>query len=326
VARIKFIDRTRAYIEQEARRVPPFLNRFHPPMSRGAGLYDILFFFYQGMTSPRFTLAAMAMAYRFFFALFPALILIFTLIPFIPIPDLRAQVLILMAEIVPQDSLGFVNLIVDEFFAKPSPGIIYLNIGLMLLSALSGIKVMMSAFSKEEKDLFRRRNFLRYNFVALMIFLVLLLLFSLMVGSMIGLEYLIGLRTTAVQADGSSVVTILLRILYWIVLFVAGQAAMSVTYYLGPAMHRRWSFITPGSLVAGVLVLLAITGFRLFFVNFTDYNKIYGSLGAIMLLMVWFYWISIVLLIGFELNAAIDRAGFTSKAGDLTEKTNDLGG
>lgn len=305
--------------------MPPLLNRVHPPMARGAGLYDILFFFYKGMTSTRFNLAAMAMAYRFFFALFPALILVFTLIPFVPVPDLRARVLLLMSEIVPQDSLGFVYHIVDEFFAKPSPGIIYLNIGLMLFSALSGIKVMMAAFSKEENELFRRRRFLRYNFVALMIFLILLLLFSMMVASMITIEYSIHGWENSAHPASHTVSTVLLRILYWVVLFVTSQLVMSVTYYLGPAMHRRWNFITPGSLVAGVLVLLAISGFRIFFVNFTDYNKIYGSLGAIMLLMVWFYWISIVLLIGFELNTAIDRAGYSKKLIVPDEKTNDLG-
>jgi membrane protein len=326
VARIKFIARCRKWVERELLRVPPMLNRIHPPLSRGAGLYDILYFFYQGLASTRFNLAAMAMAYRFFFALFPALILIFTLIPLVPVPDLKPRVLQLMSEIVPQDSLGFVYHIVDEFFAKPSPGIIYLNIALMLFSALSGIKVMMAAFSKEENELFRRRHFLRYNAVALMIFLILLLVFAVLVGSLILIEYWILAWQNAGQADSSGISTVLLRILYWIVLFMAGQVAMSVTYYWGPAMHRRWNFITPGSLTAGVLVLLAINGFRLFFVNFTDYNKVYGSLGAIMLLMVWFYWISIVLLIGFELNAAIDHAGVAKLKANSPDKTNGLGG
>lgn len=278
-------------------------------MGRGAGLYDILYFFYKGMSNSRFNLAAMAMAYRFFFALFPALILIFTLIPYVPIENFRAQVMSLMYDIVPRDSLGFVYRIVDEFFAKPSPGVIYLNIGLMLFSAMSGIKVMMAAFSREENELFRRRHFIRYNLEALVILLTLLLLFFFVVGSVITIEYFIHKWETSIYAASERFSIILLRILYWVVLCAAGQVAMSITYYLGPAMINRWNFITPGSLVAGVLILLAITAFRLFFVNFTDFNKVYGSLGAIMLLMVWFYWISIVLLIGFELNSAIDRAG-----------------
>jgi membrane protein len=326
LARIKFIARCRKWIERELLRVPPALNRIHPPLARGAGLYDILYFFYQGLASTRFNLAAMAMAYRFFFALFPALILIFTLIPYVPVPDLKARVLLLMSEIVPENSLGFVNDIVDEFFAKPSAGIIYLNIALMLFSAVSGIKVMMAAFSKEENELFRRRHFLRYNVVAVMIFLILLLVFAVMVGALISIEYGILSWQDAADPGKHGLSTVLLRILYWVVLFAGGQVAMSVTYYWGPAMHRRWNFITPGSLTAGVLVLLAINGFRLFFVNFTDYNKIYGSLGAIMLLMVWFYWISIVLLIGFELNSAIDHAGVAKLKANSPDHTNGLGG
>jgi uncharacterized BrkB/YihY/UPF0761 family membrane protein len=76
-------------------------------------------------------------------------------------------------------------------------------------------------------------------------------------------------------------------------------------YYLGPNTRKRGRFFSPGAVAGSILILLAVTAFRLFFAQFSNYNKVYGSLGAIMVLMVWFYWISIVLLIGFELNAAI---------------------
>jgi membrane protein len=279
-----------------------------PPGLGGAGLYDVLRFFFQGMTDRRFTLAGMAMAYRFFFAVFPALILVFTLIPYFPVEDLQERVLEFMQNIVPGDSMGFVSEVVEEFFDKPSPGLIYLNLGLLLFSSLGGIKVMMQAFSKDN-ELFQDRNFIRHNFVAFIILILLLVLFLMMLGVLIAGE----LGTAWLlenQKASPELVANIFRVFYWLVIFLALEVGVSILYFLAPAIKNRWNFFSPGSLLGGVLILLAISAFRIFFARFADYNKIYGSLGAIMVLMVWFYWISIVLLIGFELNSAIEAAKY----------------
>ena len=303
----KVIARIRGFITEKLKPLPEFLNRFHPPGMKGAGLYDVMRFFVAGLSSPRFNLSAMAMSYRFFFAMFPALILLFTLIPLVPVDNLKAEVLLLLATVVPEDSLGFVYRIVDEFFSRPSAGVIYLNLGLLLYSAMSGIKVMMQAFTKDDTT-FRKRGFLRQDLVALGIFVFLLTIFAVMLSLLISGEYLIKYLSTHHIITKNGFQFFLLKGLNILIQFLAMQVAVSVVYYFGPSLHDRWKFFSAGSIISGVLILLAITGFRLFFVNFADYNKIYGSLGAIMVMMVWFYWISIVLLIGFEMNAAIDRA------------------
>ena len=162
------------------------------------------------------------------------------------------------------------------------------------------------AFSKNN-DLFKNRNFIRHNAVALMIIVILLVLFSVMLGVLVAGEYATYyLLENNIMEDG--IVAVLFRVFYWLILFIGVEVAVSVLYYLGPATHIRWKFFSPGSMLGGILIVLAVTAFRFFFVQFADYNKIYGSLGAIMVLMVWFYWISIVLLVGFELNAAIAAA------------------
>lgn len=300
------LNRIRHRVKRTVQRFYLLLNRMRPPGLGGAGLYDVARFFFQGMTDRRFTLAGMAMAYRFFFAVFPALILVFTLIPYFPVDNLQDRVLEFLQTVVPGDSLGFVSEVVNEFFDKPSAGLIYLNVGLLLFSSLGGIKVMMRAFSKDS-DLFEDRNFIRHNAVALMIMVLLIVLFLIMLGVLIagelGTAYLL-----KNQKASPELVANIFRVFYWLVIFLALEVGVSILYYLAPSTKFRWKFFSPGSLVGGVLILLAISGFRTFFARFTDYNKIYGSLGAIMVLMVWFYWISIVLLIGFELNSAVEAA------------------
>lgn len=264
---------------------------------------DFLVFFWQCLTDRKFTLGAMGMAYRFFFAVFPALILIFTVIPYIPIDDLQSEVMDFLATVVPADSLGFMNLVIKEFFNRPSPGVIYLNLGLLLYAAMSGIKAMMYAFSKDS-ELFTKRNFLRVNAVSLLIFIVLLFIFLFMLGLLISGElFIYYLNDQGIIRE--VIVSYIIQGFYWLIVLSGLQAAFSVLYFLGPETTERFKFFSPGSFLAAGLTVLAITAFRLFFTNFTNYNKIYGSIGAIMVLMVWFYWLSIVLLVGFEVNAAI---------------------
>ncbi len=280
------------------------LNRVRPSFLGGAGLADILVFFFKGATHQRFTLNAMAMAYRFFFGVFPGLILIFTVVPKIPVPNLQGQVKGLLMAVVPGDSLGFIDTILGEFFSKPSAGLISINIILLLFSSMSGIKVMMSAFSKDSHH-FARRNVLVFNFVALILLLGMLVIFMGTIALMVLQEVSVNYFEKQGIISGGSWESFFIRAGFWLLIFIALLLAVSFLYWLGPNTRKRGRFFSPGAIVGSVLILIAVTGFRIFFAQFTNYNKIYGSLSAIMVLMVWFYWISIVLLIGFELNAAI---------------------
>lgn len=299
--------RIRKAARARTKALPRILNKVHPPGMRGAGLYDVLDFFWISLQNPRFNLAAMAMSYRFFFAVFPTMILIFTLIPFIPIPHLKEELLLFLGTIVPQDSLGFIYHVVNEFFQKPSAGVISLNIALLMYSATSGISVMMQAFAKDHPG-FKKRNFFHGTAVAFAIAMLLFVLLLMMLFLHVGSEFFIKSLVENGHVPKDGIWVFIFRCLNYVLLFFSLQIAVSVIYYFGPFMDKRWKFFSPGSITAGLLVLLANVAFQFFFVNFTDYNKVYGSLGAIMLMMVWFYWLSIMLLIGFELNAAIDRA------------------
>ena len=283
------------------------LNKIRPAFLGRAGLADVLVFFVKGMVQQKFTLGAMAMAYRFFFAVFPGLILLFTMVPVIPIPNLKEKMMETIGAIVPGDTMGFMDRILNEFFAKPSAGLIYLNIALLLFSTMGGIKVMMMAFSKENEH-FKNRNFLKTNGIAFVLLVGLLTIFLGTIALLVFQEFAISWLETQKIISGAGWEGTFVRGMFWLVIFLALLVAVSFIYYLGPSTKKRGPFFSPGAIASSVMVLIAVTAFRLFFSQFANYNKIYGSLSAIMMLMVWFYWISIVLLIGFELNAAILEA------------------
>ena len=178
------------------------LNRFRPRWLGGAGFFDFLEFFYQTTTDRKFALSAMGMAFRFFFAVFPGLILIFTLVPYIPIDNLQADVNEFLASVVPADSFGFVQEIVQEFFNKPAASVIYLNIALLMYASLSGVRSMLYALSKDTA-LFRRRNVFRVYGVSFIILIVLLVLFLFVIGLIAGGEFLASYLERAEMMDNA---------------------------------------------------------------------------------------------------------------------------
>jgi membrane protein len=289
------------------------LRKVKLPGFQGMGLYDVMRFFLTALMDSKFTLMASAMAYQFFFSLFPILLMTYIVLPYFPIEGLSDQVFSYIEQFVPnpQETLASVNLEERlEAFAQRSPNIFLLVLSALLIlwGATRGIIAMMKAFTKKG-DVFKSRNVFQLYGISL---LILGILGALIVCSVVlqnlgswGLDILaesgwIGIATADIIGD------IWNFLLTLITIFVA----IATLYYLAPATQQRWNFISPGVIAAGVLILIAMIGLKYYFKNFADFDWIYGGLGAIILLMVWFYYISIMLLIGFELNAAIDLASY----------------
>lgn len=291
----------------------PFLNllvsmrKWQPPGFEGAGFYDVLKFLILSLSESKFNLMAAAMAYNFFFAVFPTLILMFILIPYIPIPHLKKDVLNLIATYVPKEEMRIVTSIVNEFFQKQGSGIILLNIFLALRSATRGIIAMMGAFAQHEVGKAKRRKIWNLYGTALVIFSVLVALVLLSIIFMnVGIFLVKWLMSY--RFFGNGIQPILLNLLNFAITYLLLLFSISLTYKIGSRRSKIWKFFSPGSILGGFLLLLTLFGLNYYFSNFGNYNKIYGSLGTIIILLIWFFYISIVLLIGFELNVAIDKA------------------
>ena len=82
---------------------------------------------------------------------------------------------------------------------------------------------------------------------------------------------------------------------------------ISIIYYYAPAIHKRWKFFNAGSITASILTISVTNIFSYYLVNFASYHKIYGSIGSLIALMVWLYFIALILIVGFEINASIDQ-------------------
>ena len=298
-----------------------YVNKIRPPGLGGVGMFDMSRFFLVALSDRNFTLAAAAMAFRFFFALFPGLIFLFTLIPHIPVDGLQDKILDFIANGIPMEGVNMVETIVEDVFSRSKFSLLSFNLVIMIFASVGGIKALLFAFSKEDDMVFQKRNIIFIHLVALEIFAVLNLAFF----ASFAIWFLGGYFSSELIEMGYAEqgwIVAFLRLGVSLGMFLVFFLTTSFIYYVGPETKERYSFFSPGGIVASTLILAAVYVFKYFISNFVNYSKFYGSLSTIMILMVWFYWVSSVLMIGFELNASIAiakkrgriRGGFRNRA------------
>ncbi len=295
-----------------------WMRKIHFPGYRGIDAYSVARFFFRGLNDPKFTLIGSALAYQFFFSLIPALLLVFVVIPWFPIEGLRDGIVQFITDILPEQFLGdegfdLVQKQVGEYFSNPpSIWLFILGLSLALWGATRGIIGLMKAFTKDDSA-FKRRGFWELYGTAFMIFFVLGGIIIISVTIQIGWAQLMTwlIREQKFPDEfGSFLRSGVLFLLTVLTVFLL----VAALYRLAPATRTRWKLFSPGANIAGLLTVIAIWALRYFFANFANYDRIYGSLAAIIVMLVWFYYISIVLLLGFELNAAIELA--SNRQGD----------
>ena len=287
--------------------VRKFESRFRVftlPGFDGIPFYDVLLFFVKEMKNNTIVTRAQAIAFSFFLAVFPFILFAFTLIPYLPIPNFQKNLIILLSDILPnQQSMEFIKTNIFDVINNPRFGILSFGIITAIYLSSNGVITMMRSFDKAYHN-YGRRNFFHQRWVALKLTFLLFFIFTaslivIIVGGIFTkwLLHIFGFLSFAS--------TVLVLGFKYVVVFFLFLYAISVIYYYGPAVKNKWKFITPGSILATFLSILISIIFSYYLKNFANYNKIYGSLGTVIILQIWFYINSLVLLIGFELNASI---------------------
>jgi membrane protein len=241
---------------------------------------------------------ARGMAFSFMLSMFPAIIFTFTLIPYIPIPDLKDQVMTSLSEVLPNSIYETVSGTILEILNIPHGGLMSFGFVFALYSATNGIMAMMEAFNLcySSAD---RRKFLK----KLMISFLIIILLTVIIVIAIGLTVFLSIYLHYLPGDKQ-----LIMFAKYVVVYLIFYIGISMIYYIAPAVHKRWSFFSHGSFIATMMVLGFTFLFSYYVDNFNSYNKVYGSIGALIGLMLWFNMISLMLLIGFEINACIEIA------------------
>lgn len=279
----------------------------------GIPLYDVTEFFIRGLTRGYITNRAAAVSFSFFIAIFPFLIFLFTIIPFIPIKDFQDSLLNLLSEVMPQMAWESVNVTITDIITKPRSSLLFLNLSLALYFASNGVNSLIEAFNNTY-HVIETRSVVKQYLISLFLVLIISLLLILAIGLMtFGSQILYWILPDTVE-EGAFVV-IVLNILKWITVLVLLLLAISFAYYYAPARSARYRFISAGSMLATLLIILTTLGFNYYVDNFSTYNLLYGSIGTVLIVLLWIYFNAISLLIGFELNVSIVHVGKRKKPG-----------
>jgi len=269
----------------------------------GVPLYDIIVFVVQEVQRDDILTRANSVAYSFFLALFPALIFMITILPFVPVEGIVDNIKIYLDTIMPSDAEGFLFDTLDDLTTIPRGGTLSLGAILALFFSSNGVLELMNGFDKTYSITFKKRGFVKKRLLALSLtvllgFLLIVSAVLIVLGNLI-LSYVFDIF------EMDRVSRIAFASVKWFAVIILIYSVISAIYRFGPALRRRSSFFSPGTTIAAIFTILISVAFSFFVNNFGTYNKIYGSIGAIIVLMIWLQIIALILLIGFELNAAI---------------------
>lgn len=273
------------------------------PGFKGLSLYDLLEIYIVGIIKGTFSSRASSIAYSFFIALFPFLLFILNLIPVIRIANFQNQFLGLIRRLLPPQTQDFFLPVIEDIALNPRNSLISVTFFLTLFLAANGVNSIFSAF-EYSVHVTINRNFFKQYFIAILVSIFLALLLLITVGSIVYGEFLINeLKTNAYIENDFIWVNILQYSIFVIMLYIA----IATLYHFGVKEGRETRFFSIGALVTTLLFLLTTYFFGVYINNFSQYNELYGSIGALLIMMFYIWINSNLLLLGFELNISLQR-------------------
>lgn len=277
----------------------------------GHSIYDVGKYFFRSMFLENLNIRATSLSFNFFTALFPALIFLLTLIAYLPIKGMKTQLIQQLAIILPKKTYEEISSTIFEILHKQNTGLLSFGFILTIYFASNSFHLMINTFNRrvaipQKKSWFHIRAkaiFMTFWMSILIILFLLLITWSFQIESYM----------EAHKWPLFSIYSILLTIFEYLLICALFLFAFSSIYYFAPSNHERWRFFSVGSIFTTVLSILTTFGFSIYVNNFDSYNKVYGSIGAILALMVLIYLNVMIILIGFELNASIDKVEISKK-------------
>ncbi|MFT4033692.1 MAG: YihY/virulence factor BrkB family protein [Siphonobacter sp.] len=272
----------------------------------GGSLYHLLRVLLTNILQFDIDQRATAVAYSFTLALFPTIIVLFTLIPYIPITNLDDIILRFFSEIMPNGLYREAEPTIRDIVSQKRGGILSLGFAFAIFSAMNGMIALMRAFNVTQRAP-EERSFLKTRLVALMLTGLLAMVLFVAVGVLIvgriAMEELAKSRVINIDSTYQYI-----QILSYFTVFTLLFVAVSIIYYFAPVLHKRWHFINAGSIITSILIIIITQGFSYYFSNFSSYNRVYGAVGTLIALMVWLYLVALLLILGFEINQSLDDA------------------
>jgi membrane protein len=276
------------------------------PGFRGLCLYDVVKFFSEQVNRIGLRDRASAIAFNFLMAIPAAAIFLFTLIPYFPIAkNMQDELFSFIQDVLPNsESRELIMTTMLDLFNKPKTGLLSIGFVLALYYSSNAMLGIIRTFDAS-LTIKRKRNFLHRRLRAIKLTLVLIFMIIAAILLVIGQGVLFTafLRWIGVQNTESNFWTDLLR---WCIVMMLFFLSIAYIYKYAPSLSKRWKLWSPGAVFATFLIALTTWLFSIWAQNFSSYNRVYGSIGALLIIMLLIFVNSLMLLIGYELNVSIN--------------------
>jgi membrane protein len=261
--------------------------------------------FYEAFWKDNCLAMAAQLAYYFFFALFPALLFIVALASYFPVTTLIDDLFRTMGSFMPPEALQLIADQMIKISGGEHTGLMTLGM-LLAVSSSSAAMVAIIDTLNNAYDVQEGRPWWKVRLTAILL-TVGVAIFILVSFALV----LVGPTLATKLAESMNLGPVFewtWKILQWPVLFALASLGIALIYYFAPDVEQEWVWLTPGSIFATTLWLAASLGFKYYVANWGNYTETYGLIGAVMILLLWFYISGLVILVGAEMNAEIEHA------------------
>lgn len=263
---------------------------------------------------------AAALAYYLMLSIFPAMIFLLSLLPYLSIANLQQAVMDLLNQSLPGETAKMFTDTVQGVVSQKRTGLLSIGALLTLWAASSGMFAVMQQLNitydvKEGRPFWKARGtaiLLTIGFGALIVSAFTLVI----LGGYIQ-------QWLASSVGGGGVVYAAFAVLRWFIIAAALTMALALTYYFAPDVKQKFKFVSPGSFLGVLLLVAASLVFKAYVDNFGKYNATYGSIGAVIVMMLWLNITGLVILLGSEVNSLIEH--YNPEGKDKGEKVEGQG-
>ena len=298
----KIVDNWKARLDA----VVEWTKRHTVPGFGRLSIFEVGSFFVKGMSNGTLGIRAASITFNFFLAVFPGLLFLSTLIPYIPIPNFQTELMDLLEQLIPSETFETIEETLADIVMYPRSGLLSIGCITTIVIVSNGVTAVIRAFNASTNT-HESRSFVNLRVSSLiMVGLITVLLataIALLIFGRTILAYLIAKRILF-----GTFSTVMFYVVQWLIILTLCIVSVSVIYYFAPAKRTHMGFISTGSVMATILLLATSAGFGFYLANFSNYNALYGSIGTLIAILVWLNINANILLLGFELNLSIQAA------------------
>ncbi len=290
----------------------------------GIPVYQVWKMFIKSLNEGVLTQRAAAISFSFFLALFPTIIVFFTIIPYLPIQGFQQELMEVIQMVLPEATNAWIVGIINDIITREQGGVLTIGFILTLFFASAGFKSILIAFNSSVHEEDKPIGFFRLQWVSIVLLLTFAITSVITISAILFNDFILSwlfdeglLKQRALYY--------LIQSGNWLLILAMVQFMIATLYYFGGRHKARFKIISAGSTVfTVVMVLLVVLIFDFYIDNFNSYNVLYGSIGTLLIVLMWIYIISYVLLLGFEINSSIQAAKRQKLDQELEDLISDL--